>query len=108
MTMTTSKISHIIFDLDGLLLDTERIYTQVSTELLKQHGKEYSFELKAKLMGKAPKEVAAAFIKHYELEGKVTEEEWIKNTKENAEGLLAKCQLMPGAANLVYHFYKVK
>ncbi|KAJ3339256.1 hypothetical protein HDU93_008464 [Gonapodya sp. JEL0774] len=45
------KIDFVIFDMDGLLLDTERIYTEVTQEIVSRYGKTYSWTLKAKLMG---------------------------------------------------------
>jgi hypothetical protein len=35
-------------DMDGLLLNTESFYTIVQKDLLKQYGKEHTWELKAK------------------------------------------------------------
>lgn len=45
------KITHVIFDLDGLLLNTEPIYTRVNAEILEQYGKTYTMEMKAATCG---------------------------------------------------------
>ena len=42
----------VLFDMDGLLIDSERIYTDVVNEILKPHGKEQTWDIKARLMGK--------------------------------------------------------
>lgn len=33
------RITHVIFDCDGLLLDTETVYTECFTAYMNQHGK---------------------------------------------------------------------
>uniref|UniRef100_A0A0G4HQB6 Uncharacterized protein n=1 Tax=Chromera velia CCMP2878 TaxID=1169474 RepID=A0A0G4HQB6_9ALVE len=44
-------ITHCLFDLDGLLLDTEPFYTEASSRVAAEFGKEYTFEMKSKCMG---------------------------------------------------------
>lgn len=42
----------VLFDMDGLLIDSERIYTDVVNQILKPYGKEQTWDIKARLMGK--------------------------------------------------------
>lgn len=58
-TNGSSCVTHVIFDLDGLLLDTEPIYFKVNEIILAQYGKKYTLELKVKTMG-MPKNRAIA------------------------------------------------
>jgi len=51
----------VLFDMDGLLLDTENMYTLGTQTILSQYGKEYSWDFKAKLMGKRTDEVARSY-----------------------------------------------
>ena len=46
------KCTHVIFDMDGLLLDTERIYTEVMERVAKEHGGVYNWDIKVQLMGR--------------------------------------------------------
>ena len=39
-------VTHVIFDFDGLLVDTETAYTKANSELLKKYGKEFTMDLK--------------------------------------------------------------
>lgn len=66
--MTTTKkepiaqIKAVLFDMDGLLIDSEGIYTKVVNDILKPYGKEQTWEIKANLMGKPERE---ATRKHF-------------------------------------------
>lgn len=45
------KITHVIFDLDGLLIDTEPAYTKAHTVALEHYGKKFTLDLKPFMMG---------------------------------------------------------
>ncbi|CAG8816281.1 4361_t:CDS:2, partial [Gigaspora margarita] len=45
------NIKYCIFDVDGLLLDTEDIYAESTREILKRYSKEYTPELQARCLG---------------------------------------------------------
>lgn len=40
------KISAVIFDLDGLLLDTEPIYLEAYSKVCEKYGKDYSLDVR--------------------------------------------------------------
>jgi HAD superfamily hydrolase (TIGR01509 family) len=42
----------VIFDLDGVLLDTEKLYSEATQRVVGRFGKEYTFDLKAQTMGR--------------------------------------------------------
>jgi HAD superfamily hydrolase (TIGR01509 family) len=45
----------VVFDMDGLMFNTEEIYTLVGAELLGRRGREFSDELKDAMMGLPPR-----------------------------------------------------
>ena len=40
------EISCIIYDMDGLLLDTEGIYTEVTQDIVSEYGKVFDWSIK--------------------------------------------------------------
>ncbi|XP_055715972.1 probable pseudouridine-5'-phosphatase isoform X1 [Phlebotomus papatasi] len=99
------KVSHVIFDMDGLLLDTETLYTKVTQAILDEYGdgQTYTWEVKTSLMGLQREEVANRLVKLYNLP--LTPEEYMDLTLEHIRLLMADCQKMPGAEKLVRHLH---
>lgn len=58
------SITHCIFDLDGLLLDTESIYTTCLQKLCAQYGKTFTIEVKLKMMGRSSIEAGKILIRN--------------------------------------------
>lgn len=47
-----SNIQHVIFDLDGVLLDTEPLYTRATEQVIAPYGKTFEWSVKAEMMGR--------------------------------------------------------
>lgn len=94
-------ITHVIFDLDGLILDTERLYDVAIQNVLDPYGKQYTYELKKKIMGM--KYVNAMGVVKEQLEVPLTAEELVSLSMEQLSTLFPKCGLMPGAERLIRH-----
>lgn len=106
-TMSTrgyKSVSHIIFDVDGLLLDTETLYTVVTQEILDvvSPGKIYTWEVKVGLMGLQKEDVSKRIVELYDLP--ITWEEYADMAQERIEIVMRDCSLMPGAERLIRHF----
>lgn len=97
--------THVIFDLDGLLLDTEPIYTQVTQSIVGRFGKVYTWETKSKVIGKPPIEATTTLLHELGVPSdQLTPEQFLSECEEGLQALFPTCQLMPGAELLVRHF----
>jgi len=61
----------VVFDMDGLMFDSESIYTMVGTELMGRRGLEFTAELKDQMMGLPPEPTFKVMIAYHNLT-----EEW--------------------------------
>lgn len=104
--MTLPTITHCIFDMDGLLLDTETIYTVAQKEVLSKFGKEFTWELKAKMMGKKALDAARVLVEETGLQGQLDPEDFLQQREEILDRLFPEAPVMPGAERLVRHLHK--
>lgn len=99
-------ITHVIFDMDGLLLDTEKFYTVVQERILEGYGKRFDWSLKSKMIGMKASEAAQVFVKETGLEGILTPEEFIRQREDMLQHMFPESDLMPGAECLIRHLYE--
>jgi HAD superfamily hydrolase (TIGR01509 family) len=50
--LPSERLAAVVFDLDGLMFNTEALYQQVGTELLARRGKRFEAELLDRIMGR--------------------------------------------------------
>jgi pseudouridine 5'-phosphatase len=65
--MTNRKITHVLFDMDGVLLDTEPLYTLAYNNIVQQYGKDYGWNIKSKMLGLAKMDGARLLIESLQL-----------------------------------------
>jgi pseudouridine-5'-monophosphatase len=84
--------------MDGVLLDTERLYTEATRAVVARHGKTYDWGLKAQLMGRPALEAAQRLVTALGLP--LTPEEYLRESWTLLETLLPTADAMPGAVEL--------
>lgn len=77
-----------------LLSDTEKLYTVAFQNVVSRYGKEFTFEMKLKLMGTQAHEAAQMLITALDLP--MTVDEFITETKKQFQILFPDTELMPG------------
>lgn len=106
---STPVIKCCLFDMDGLLLNTEDVYTLSTSLLLKQYGRpEMSWDFKTQVMGLPGKEVYKKFVKYYDLEDELTEKEYALKQHNLQEKLWEKCIFLPGVEEMLEKLYQMK
>ncbi|CAG4966020.1 unnamed protein product [Parnassius apollo] len=101
--MMYKKVTHVIFDLDGLLIDSEKLYTEAFTNVCAMYGKEFTWELKKNILGFQGHECAEKIIKALNIPTSV--EKFMDECRKEYEVVFRNVQLMPGAQKLVEHLH---
>ena len=93
------KLQAAIFDMDGLLLDTETIYTLATQQILSPFKLEFTWELKSKMMGLDEQTAAEILVKETGID--MTAAEYLEQRTRLHEKMFLECGAMPGALELV-------
>uniref|UniRef100_A0A915DKP9 Uncharacterized protein n=1 Tax=Ditylenchus dipsaci TaxID=166011 RepID=A0A915DKP9_9BILA len=102
---SSSKITHVIFDFDGVLLDTETVFYETNARCLKHFGSAYNKDLKQGQMGRKMEEGVNWLLQQTGLSKQgVSAEEYIVLYKKILDEMFSeKPREMPGAKRLVDH-----
>ncbi|XP_065225979.1 probable pseudouridine-5'-phosphatase [Planococcus citri] len=96
-------VTHVIFDMDGLLLDSEKCYHELDESIVAKYGKKYPDGLKEMIRGFTDLDCARKIIEVCGLP--ITPEEYDQEFNSFLY-LLQDCKLMPGAERLIRHLAK--
>jgi pseudouridine-5'-monophosphatase len=91
--------THIIFDLDGTLVDTEPLYTQAAEHILARFGKVFDFGIKRQIMGGGPLEGARFVVEHLGLP--ISPEQYLSEREALLREASRTARAMPGAIALI-------
>jgi pseudouridine-5'-monophosphatase len=101
--MKDIKITHVIYDVDGLLLDTERFYTEAYQIIAARYGKVFDWGIKTHSVGRRAEDSARIIIENLGLP--LTVPEWLETRKALLEELFPKAEPLPGAVRLTRHLF---
>jgi beta-phosphoglucomutase-like phosphatase (HAD superfamily) len=96
-------ITHIIYDNDGLLLDTEPFYTIAHQALAARFGKVFDWSVKRKMIGLRAEDSANVLIQSLQLPLSVPE--YLEARKSTLAELFPQAEPLPGAVRLTMHLY---
>jgi pseudouridine-5'-monophosphatase len=91
--------THVLFDLDGVLLDTERLYTEATQAIVGRFGKTFTWDIKRDAMGRDADLSARIVLER--LGVPLTSQEFLAERGPILESLVARCQAMEGAEAFV-------
>jgi HAD superfamily hydrolase (TIGR01509 family) len=94
-------IKAVIFDMDGLLLDTEGIYTEVTHLIASRYGKTFDWAVKQHTIGRGARDFAGYVIQALELPLSV--DEFLETRAPMLDERFPKAPAMHGAEALVRH-----
>lgn len=97
--MEQKRITSIIFDCDGVLLDTEPIYTEAANAVLRPYSKSLPLQLKLALLGQSGGNVGKIMVR--ELQLPMTPEEYAERAKKEEQKRFPFCKLKSGAEEAV-------
>jgi len=100
-------IRAVVFDLDGLLFNTEELYQLVGTEVLRRRGKSFDVELLNLMMGRPPRIALQLMIDYHRLDATV-EQLAAENEEVFVEILDRRLELMPGVSDLLAALERAK
>ncbi|MBU4270808.1 MAG: HAD family phosphatase [Planctomycetes bacterium] len=100
MKTNENRIRAVVFDMDGLMFNTEDVYAAVGARMLRRRGHEFTAELKNQMMGLRPRPAFEAMIRHCNLA-----EKWRELAAESnrlfLEILGGRLKPMPGLMELL-------
>ncbi|XP_050690243.1 pseudouridine-5'-phosphatase-like isoform X4 [Eriocheir sinensis] len=99
-----TPVTHVIFDMDGLLLDTVGIYLEAHTRVLAPHT--ITWERLMGEMGRSAMEVSCNFCRDYKLD--ISPKEYNRRLRDLYPEVFPGTPLMSGAERLVRHLHKHK
>ncbi|XP_058101401.1 bifunctional riboflavin kinase/FMN phosphatase [Magnolia sinica] len=96
-----SFVSHVVLDLDGTLLNTDGIVSEVLKKFLGKYGKQWDGRGVHKIVGKTPLEAATSIVEDYGLP--CTTNEFILDISPMFSDQWCNIKALPGASRLIKH-----
>src|SRR6185295_8179804 len=84
--------------MDGVLLDTERFYTEVTQAIVGRWGKVFDWSVKGNMIGRNARDAAAYLVDALALP--ITPADYLREREAALEKLMPTARPMPGAVEL--------
>lgn len=97
------RVTHVIFDMDGLLLDSERLYTRAYSRVFGWYGQVFTSDLKARLMGLSEQRSTALCLSECAIP--LSADEFTRAIRAEQMKEFPHAELMPGAQEIVDHLH---
>jgi len=99
--VTFKPVTHCIFDMDGLLLDSEKYYSVAMNEVTSRYGKPFNWDTKVKMMGTKSMEGAKIAVQMLDLP--ITPQEFLNQVDQEYPKVFPQVQFLPGVERLLQH-----
>ncbi|KAH8279906.1 hypothetical protein KR054_010417 [Drosophila jambulina] len=96
-------VTHCIFELDGLLIDSERLRSESIQKILDPFGHTFGFDLKQRCMGKPESEQVDLIVATFGLP--LNRCEFENQLKLLSRGDIGRVKLLPGVERLLKHLH---
>ncbi|EDW75565.2 uncharacterized protein Dwil_GK23925, isoform C [Drosophila willistoni] len=100
------NVTHCIFDMDGLLLDTEKIYEDVTRQIAASFGRTYTVATRFRVMGTTDQRSADIAIAECKLP--LTRDQFLQRYKKMCGERMHSVPLLEGAERLLRHLHAHK
>ncbi len=97
------KVTHVIYDLDGLLLDTEPLHALIIQAVVSRYGKVFAQSMQVKLAGRNALDSAQILVKMLALP--ITAQTYLEQREVFLDQLLPQAKPLPGAVSLTQHLH---
>lgn len=84
--------------MDGVLLDTERFYTQVTQEIVWRYGKTFDWSIKGNMIGRKALDAARYLVETLQLP--IAPEDYLREREAGLAALMPTAEALPGAREL--------
>ena len=100
------SITHVIYDMDGLLLDTESLHERVNSEIVRRYGKTFDKKVKIAIAGRPTLDSAKILVDLLQLP--ITAEKYLVERNKLLYPLYPTAKALPGTVKLTEHLAKHK
>ena len=102
--MNFKKITHVIYDLDGLLLDTEPLHLLMIQTIVSRYGKLFDPSIQSKFAGRNALDSAQILVEMLALP--ITAQAFLEEREVFLDQLLPQAKPLPGAIRLTKHLHQ--